>query len=79
MIDFEEDFEFEFESGIRSIRIKDCRIDSHRTMTHDPNRNKDVERQARIAAHKIRVKGEMQALGIRVQNELGLLDRRSKI
>lgn len=64
MRDFETDFEFDFDVGIRSARVKDCRIDSHKTVTHDPNRDNDPEHQARIAVHIERVQREMQELGI---------------
>lgn len=57
---FEEDFEFDFEQGIHTARV---RIDSRRTLKYDPNRDNDIEHQVRIAAHTDRVQREMQELG----------------
>lgn len=61
MRSFEEDFEFDFDDGLRASRI---RIDSRRAVIHDPNRDDNIKHQARIAAHTDRVQRELQELGI---------------
>ena len=65
MRDFEEDFEFDFEEGVRVIPVKGARIDSHRRVTFLPSRDDDSEHQARIDAHRERVQRELQELKIR--------------
>lgn len=57
---FEEDFDFEFEDGLRVLDSKAIRIDSVRTVTYDPNRDTDPKHQARIAAHQERVQRELR-------------------
>lgn len=61
MRDFEEDdFDFDFEEGIRAARIKDCRIDVNAPVIFDPNRDNDDEHQACIAIHTDRVQRELR-------------------
>ena len=57
MRDFEEDFEFENDVVVKTVKTYNVRIDSHRTVTFDPNCN--AEREARIAAHTKRVQRDL--------------------
>lgn len=53
--DFEEDY---FGNGAKAVSTQGCRIDSHRTVTYDPNYS--AEREARIAAHQERVQKDLK-------------------
>lgn len=64
MRNFEEDFEFDWETDIKAVTTKACRIDSYRPVTFIPNRSNDPEHEARILAHQERVQREMKELGI---------------
>lgn len=62
MRDFETDFEFDFDVG---IRVEPCRIDVYPTVIADKTEHSDNdERKARIIAHTERIQREMQELGI---------------
>lgn len=59
---FEEDFEFDrnyFEMGVAAKSTSACRIDSHRTVTTDPNRKGDSKYEARLAAHTKRIRNTL--------------------
>ena len=63
MRDFDQYFEFDYTEATAS-RTREARIDSHETVTTDPNRVGDPEHEKRLAVHTERVQREMQELGI---------------